>query len=941
MVVLVTAQGAGAEPAERPPGREVAQGDVNSEPFGWPVATRVCRPWTYWWWMGNAVDRENMARVLELYREAGMGGMTIVPIYGVKGREDAYLAYLSPEWMTMLEFTVATADRLDLGVDMSTGTGWPFGGPQVGPDEAAAKLDVQVIETAPGEQIDLPAEGPMPQAVVAVSGAGEFVDLTSAWARLGSGTGTSRSKTRSLVPVPGFVYIVRQLPTGQQVKRAAPGGQGNVLDPYSTASLRRYLERFDAAFAGYGAPKPRAQYHDSFEYYHTNWTDDFLAAFRDRRGYDLLPHLPALLDDAPDDTAARITSDYRETVAELLLDYITAWADWSARLGCETRNQAHGSPGNILDLYAAATIPETEIFGASGFEIPGLRTDPDFQGDRPSPLMIKFASSAAHVAGKPLIASESCTWLAEHFRESLAQAKPEIDQLFAAGVNHVFYHGIAYSPPDDPWPGWLFYASTHFGPSNTIWRDLPALNAYIARCQSVLQSGAPDNDVLLYFPMYDIWHDAAAGATLRPLQVHNISGWLACGGLGVVARLFWERGYGFDYVSDRLLASVTADGEGLRAPGGAYRVLVLPPCRFLPLETLRKVFELARSGATVIALEALPSSAPGYADFERRQAEYDRLVGDLAFADTNTPGVREARLGAGRILVGADCEALLTAAGVRREVVADAGVRFIRRRHDAGCHYFLTNLGDHTLDGWVPLGVQARSAVLLDPCFVDRAGVAAVRTLPDGGTACYLQLAPGESLVLRTFTEREVAGRAWPYRRVLEDRPAVAPATPWRVTFIEGGPDLPPGFETNRLASWTTRGGAAETFAGTARYETTFELPEDGAADWLLDFGRVCESARVYVNGAHVGTLFSLPFRLFIGEFARPGKNSLAVEVTNLAANRIRDMDRRNVAWKKFHDANFVNIRYKPFDASDWPLLDSGLLGPVRLLPAAVAPDPE
>ena len=73
-----------------------------------------------------------------------------------------------------------------------------------------------------------------------------------------------------------------------------------------------------------------------------------------------------------------------------------------------------------------------------------------------------------------------------------------------------------------------------------------------------------------------------------------------------------------------------------------------------------------------------------------------------------------------------------------------------------------------------------------------------------------------------------------------------------------------------------------------------------------------------------------------VGEFLREGENELEVEVTNLAANRIADLDRRGVVWKKFYEINFVNINYRKFDASGWPAMDSGLLGPVRLIPQAV-----
>ena len=104
--------------------------------MNWPAATRECRPWTYWWWMGSAVDEPNLTKVLEAYRQAGMGGVHIVPIYGVKGCEDRFIDYLSPKWMQMLRFTVAEANQLDMGVDMTTGTGWCFGGPQVSKEDA-------------------------------------------------------------------------------------------------------------------------------------------------------------------------------------------------------------------------------------------------------------------------------------------------------------------------------------------------------------------------------------------------------------------------------------------------------------------------------------------------------------------------------------------------------------------------------------------------------------------------------------------------------------------------------------------------------------------------------------------------------------------------------------------------------------------------------------
>ena len=148
-------------------------------------------------------------------------------------------------------------------------------------------------------------------------------------------------------------------------------------------------------------------------------------------------------------------------------------------------------------------------------------------------------------------------------------------------------------------------------------------------------------------------------------------------------------------------------------------------------------------------------------------------------------------------------------------------------------------------------------------------------------------------------------------------------------------PERPPDFQTAKLASWTEIGGEkAQRFAGTARYTLTFDAPPSLSKRCLLDLGRVAQSARVSVNGRDCGTLFAPPFQLDVDSLRESG-NELQIEVTNTSANRLRDLDRRGVKWRNFYDINVVNIDYKPFNATDWPLADSGLLGPVRLTPLA------
>lgn len=842
---LLVAFACSAAPAAEPP---------PDSALAWPTVHRETKPWTRWWWLGNAVDEPNLTRELETLAAAGFGGVEITPIYGAKGYEDRFVRFLSPRYVALLAHTAAEAKRLGLGVDMATGTGWPFGGPQVAPDDAELK-----IAFAPDGH---------------------------------------------LAPAP----------TNFHVKRSAPGGEGLVVDPYSAAAMTRYLAPFTAALAALPPDAIAGQFHDSFEY-QANWSNELPARFRALHGYDLLAHADALAGRGDPDTVARIKADYRTTLGALHLDYLRTWVAWAHARGQTARNQAHGAPGNLLDLYAAADIPETEIFGSIPFPIPGFRRDPAEIGNPGHPPIIhRFASSAAHVAGKPLASSETFTWLREHFHESPSEMKPELDELFLAGINHVFYHGDAYSPADAPWPGWLFYASSQLNPRNPLWRDLAdGLNAYVTRVQSFLQAGTPDNDLLVYWPAADLWHNPD-GLQFQ-LTVH--ASWLERSRTGALMTELTARGYSYDLISDAQLAATHVDRDSLVTSAGArYRTILVPHTDHMPVETLAHLLALADAGAKVLLIDALPADLPGFGQLAERREQFQALLTRAR----NSPHLRVAPLAE-----------LLAAAPVTREPLADTGLRFLRRRLDDGYVYFLANLTAAPIAQWLPLARPAVAAACFDP-LRGETGWAALRSNAVGTAAVFLQLAPGESLLLRTFDQRRTDATPAP---LLRPSGPVLPLTgEWRVTAVRGGPDLPPPFALHDLASWTTQGGEWERFAGTARYELDFDLPADtSAADWLLDLSDVRETARVFVNGREAGLVWSLPLRLRVGASLHPGRNTLALEVTNLAANRIRDLDRRGVPWKNFHEINFVNIFYRPFDAAAWPLQPSGLLGPVTLTP--------
>ena len=901
----------------------------------WPEVERVHEPWTRWWWMGSAAADTTLTELLEMYDEAGIGGVEVTPIYGVRGREDDFVPYLSDEWMALLDHTTQTADRLGMGVDLANGTGWPFGGPQMSPEHAARRAVIETDTLSGGETLErrvvhrneaLGRRAPL-SALVAYAADGRVRTLTDRVGPDGTLDWVAPEGTWTL-------YAVFTGWTGQRVKRSAPGGEGYVMDHLSSTALDEYLARFDQVFSEEGRPTVRAYFNDSYEVYGANWTPGFFAAFEERQGYDLRRHLPALHGDAPDSTRARVWADYRAVLdARMLRRFAEPWTEWAHRQGAQSRYQAHGSPGNLIDLYAAADIPETETFYASDFDIPGLRTDAAYTTGRifeanPDPLLFKLASSGAHLSGDSLVASETATWLGEHFRVPLSLIKPEVDQLFTAGINHIFFHGTPYSPPEARWPGWLFYASTHVGPTNTFWRDLPGLTSYIARTQSFLQRGAPDNDVLLYFPVYDQWQ--RPDSTLQ-LSIYEPEDWFYGTPVHTAAQTMRRRGYTFDYVSDRFLRATTMAEGRLQTEGGRYDLLVIPETRVMPVETMRRAVELARAGATVALQGAFPTDVPGLGRVDTRRSQLRELREPLPRPPGTEDGVRTASIGEGRMLVGEEVDALLRAAGARREPMADRGLSFTRRQRPDGHDYFIANLDSAAVEGWVPLGTDARSAMLYDPMH-ERRGRAAVRRADGGPSEVYLQLAPGEATILRTFAGQDtLEGPEWTYTtpgtpRAIEGR--------WQVEFVDGGPTLPDSFSTDRLASWTELGGAdARRFSGTARYEVTFEASPRSAEAWRLDLGDVRESAHVYLNGEDLGRAWAHPFRVPVGDALRTGTNRLVVEVTNLMANRIIDLDRRGVEWKTFYDINFVGTDYEPFDASDWTPMASGLLGPVRLVP--------
>jgi hypothetical protein len=920
----------------------------------WPQITRETKPWSRWWWMGSIVNEKDLTAEMEKYAKVGLGGLEITPIYGVKGYEDRFINYLSPSWMKMLDFTLREAERLDMGIDMATGNGWPFGGPWVAAATACKNVVYKTYTVKAGETLTEPIvylQKPMVRAIGRRLDISELVEPISANENLQalaleqvrfekqlplqvlmaySDEGKTlnltdkvdeNGKLNWVAPEGNWtLYAVFQGWHGKMVERAGPGGEGNVIDHFSEDALNKYLLEFDEAYASRDVSLLRAYFNDSYEVDdasgESNWTPEFFDEFLKRRGYDLRNYLPALFGRDLQEKNVRVLCDYRETISDLLLDKFTIpWSRWSKSKGATTRNQAHGSPANLLDLYAASGIPETEGSDILGF---------------------KFASSAAHVMGKKLASSEAATWLDEHFCASLGDVKVALDGFFLGGINHICYHGTCFSPSWEQWPGWLFYASVHFGPTNSFWNDFSALNSYVTHCQSFLQSGQPDNDVLLYFPIYDQWSQSGI-SMLRHFSAR------ASGTARDVGQEMLNNGFLFDFISDRQLAETKVRSQKsevrILSPGDVtYKTVIVPECKFIPLETFQKLVDLAQQGATIILHNSIPSDVPGWGNLEERRSAFQQTLDHINFTKFENLDIQNAVIGSGKFLLGGDLGQLLSYANVAREPMVDQKLQFIRRKYDGGYYYFIVNQGKEPVDGWILVRPNVKSVAVFDPMF-EKVGLAAIRENPVG-VEVYLQLAAGQSVILKTF-EKVIGETQYPYAKAAGE-PQQIKGT-WNVNFIEGGPELPADVGIQQLDSWTNFGGeSVKVFSGTAKYSISFERPGGQADGWILDLGRVCESAKVLLNGKELGVCFCSPYRITIPEDMMEEKNVLEINVSNLMANRIADLDRRGVNWKKFYNVNFPARRVENrgsdglFNASKWPPKDSGLIGPVTLIPVNI-----
>jgi len=831
--------------------------------------------------MANAVDRENIKRELNEMAVVGIGGVEITSIYGVKGEEHRFIEYLSPEFIEMLKFAIDEANILGIGVDLPPGAGWACGGPFVPEEKGLWKLQMHKFKVNAGETWQLPDNI---KKVAAVSFLGEDESIYAL-----------QAGEKFTSPCRGSIYVAERVKTGDQVKNPSPGGEGLVIDTYNKEITNWYLNEFwnrlkiDEGLI-------RCFFHDSFEYY-GDFSSCLMEEFKKRRGYDLTHYLHVLANDSKDEElAARVRSDYRETLSDLVLEsFIQPMTKWANNHKSLNRNQAHGSPGNILDIYAASDIPETEKFGP-------------VEKERVAVFTNMFASSAAHVTGKKLVSSESFTWLNEHWTVTTSDMIRATNRFFLAGINHMVLVNNCYSPEDADWPGWVVYASTQLHNRNPLWRELPALFKYIERSQSILQNSTTQNDLLVYWPFFDVAATESRLFNYTNIDKGDDAPWFKDFPLASLSENLMNEGYTFDYISDKQLLNCQAsNGQINTSAGTAYKAVVIPETKYIPVQTMEQLKKFISKGGKVFFDGSLPKSVPGLFELAAREQKLKDIKNSISAKECVGDVIE--------LLADSDVEC--------ERSLSEKGFHFLKLKMNDENWYMVFNCGTEWIDKWVELNFPAKSYVFLNPVNGE------ISKAEKKGNSIRIQLEPERAIFIKCSTKNVDALQ---FAYVDSRAESVEIKGTWNIHFMEGGPAYPGDITTEKLVSWTSLGdNETKRFAGTALYTIKFDWSKKvNSAE--LKLGVVKDCARVKLNGKEYGSLLGPAYKVKVDNL-KPGKNLLEVEVTNVAANRIRDYDIRGVVWKKFYRkrGDFANINYKPFDASGWEIREAGLLGPINI----------
>jgi hypothetical protein len=886
-----------------------------------------------WWWFGPAATKPEVTRELEQMKAAGIGGVEITNLYPLALDDPSTgfknTPFLSEEHLDVLHFAAQEARRLGLRVDMTLCSGWPFGGPHIPVTEAAGKLRVESRTVGAGETsaaapfVDA-GEAPISAYLLPESASSDQLAAAVALAAPVAGryTFAAAAQPRTLI------WFVSSR-TGMMVKRPSVGGAGFVLDHYDHAAIENHLHAVgDRLLSAFGDQPPYSVFSDSLEDYGSDWTPALLDEFERRRGYDLRPHLLALVKNVGPETEA-VRHDWGRTLTELVDEnFLKPMQAWAAEHHTLLRSQTYGYPPVTLYSNRLADLPEGE--GKATFNMWREFSD------------TRWAASAGHLFHHPVISSETWTWLhSPAFRATPLDMKAEADLHFLQGINQLIGHGWPYSPESAGEPGWRMYAAAVFNAHNPWFFAMPEVTRYLQRVSFALRQGEPANDVALLLPNDDVWASFFVGLQKRASPTSpagfNESGSNATVdvqldkflGKRVIAQVL-DAGFNLDFI----------DADTIDHVGIPYKVLVLPNVDRLPVATYEKILAFAQHGGIVIATGRTPATAPGLMDAVQDSTKIKALSNKLFHGSVATAHfvADETRLGA-ELAKHTEPDMKLSP--------ATPEVGFIHRKLSGGDLYFVANTANETKHVSAHFRASARHAEIWDALTGEVAG------LPDPGKIELDLEAYGSRLIYLSNEALSDEAKAVAPQPSRHETVKADLSHAWKVTFGDTGVSK----QMDSLASWSDE-AQTKYFSGRATYEKSFDLALDkvpAGTRFLLDFGPgtrrplpsppgehnmsayldapVREAAEVYVNGKLSGVVWHPPYRLDVTDQLHAGANEIRVVVGNTAINTLAGQPQPDyrLLWDRY------GMLFVPQDMSDLHPLPSGILGPVTLIQSVAA----
>jgi hypothetical protein len=724
----------------------------------------------------------------------------------------------------------------------------------------------------------------------------------------------------------------------------AGGGKGLECDKFNPAAVQLQFDNwFGKVFQQIDSSLVKEVlklFHvDSWECGSQNWSPLFAAAFRKRRGYDLIPYLP-IMTGLPVQSAAtseRFLFDVRQTIIELVNDvfYETlAKAAHAKGCGFSAESIAPTMTSDGMLHYSKVDLPMGEFWLNSPTH------------DKPNDML--DAISGAHVYGKNIVQAEAFTTVRMTWNEYPGMLKTLQDRNYALGMNRLVYHVFTHNPWPQRKPGMtLDGVGLYFQTDQTWWKDGKAWVAYGERCQALLQVGRPVADIAVFtgeeIPRRAVLPDrlvttlpgivGAERVESEKKRLANIGEPMRTIPDGVVNSANMAdpekwidplRGYAYDsFNPDALLRLTTVKDGRIVLPGGAsYGLLVIPASHKLMPDSgimsyaiAKRLLQLVEQGATVL-LESKYDRTPG---MQRADDSLELVMYKISTGKT----------GKGKVLRGPYVASSFSSIGIEKDMIATEGttaasdIAWTHRTAPGVDIYFVSNQKASARKIRLSLRAKGRLPEWWD-AVTGNTKVVSNWTIEKNRTLLDVELDANGSgfVVLRKPTSL--------VRSVPPTSPAVQPvrfvvADNWSVQFDmkKGGPATP--VQMNTLRDWSkSTDSSIHYYSGTAVYTNSFDCKQLPKEAWL-ELGKVANTASVTVNGVDCGTVWTYPFHVNITRALRKGTNKITIAVANTWMNRLIG-DHNLPAGKR------IAWTTAPFRLEGKSLAEAGLLGPVEVV---------